>query len=139
MTRDATEGKERRTGRRQDTLLSAGLRNGSHDSTAVRFRGARGTSRRFALARLQGDHLAKEDACEQPLPSATAELAREDFPRAFARNPLCPLPGFRESLDIGESDDEDIESAAEHFDVSPLSVQATLGKFRVMNRNRLDA
>ena len=128
--------------------ISAGFRNGEEDSIAVYFHSAHKTSRRFALARLVGDLLEAADATESLLPATTAKTARQKFQRAFAQELLCPLAGLQELLGIdefddadgiGEFDDEDIESAADHFQVSPLMVRTTLVKKRMMNRDLLDA
>ena len=127
--------------------FSAGFRNGSEDSIAVYFHSTHKTSRRFALARLVGDHLKAADATESLLPATTAKTARQKFQRAFAQELLCPLAGlqkllgideFEDADGIGQFDDEDIESAADHFEVSPLMVRTTLVKKRMMNRDLLD-
>jgi len=57
------------------------------------------TGRRFALARLVGDHLYAH-AADRVLPATDAGTARQKFQRAFAQALLCPFDTLRERLII---------------------------------------
>ena len=98
------------------------------------------TGRRFALARLVGDHLVAAQA-EQVLPATDAKTERQKFQRAFAQEFLCPFSELAEFLGSGIDDpnDELIEDAADHFQVSPLLVKTTLVNRQLMDREALGA
>lgn len=84
------------------------------------------TGRRFALARLVGDHLSNSG--DRLLPATSARTARQKLQRAFAQEFLCPVRDLVEFLDRDalELSEEDVEAAAHHFDVSPLLIESTL-------------
>ena len=82
------------------------------------------TARRFELARLIGDHII--ELGNAPLVLATrAGTYAQKAQRAFAAELLCPFEGLEDYL-IGDYSDEGQEAAAEHFDVSPLTISASL-------------
>ena len=75
-------------------------------------------SRRFWLARLVADNLVSPSE-EKLLPATGVRTGRQQFQRAFAQEFLCPYEALRETIG-GSSfiDDDDIEHAARHFEVS---------------------
>ena len=78
-------------------------------------------SRRFALARVIGDHLAAGED-ENLLPVTDSPTDRQKFQRAVAREFLCPFDSLRDYLGNRSLDDEFIEDAALRFEVSPMIV-----------------
>ena len=94
------------------------------------------TSRRFALARLVGDHV-YSDAQEILLPATHAKTVRQKFQRAFAQHFLCPIDDLLGFLNTDDPDDEMIEDAADEFDVSPLMIKTTLVNHGVLHRQAL--
>lgn len=107
----------------------------AHGSLKVLLTKRRATGRRFELARLLGDELTTPPI-EKLLPATPAKTARQKFQRAFAQELLCPyseLDQFFGSDFASQSPDDDaVEDAATHFQVSPLLVKTTL-----VNRGRL--
>ena len=98
----------------------------------------RGTTRRFALARMIGDHLAFRN--DEPLrPATKTRTFRQKLQRAFAQELLCPTQELIDKVGTGATDDEAINDAAEFFDVSPLLVKNTLVNNRVLDREILGA
>lgn len=96
------------------------------------------TSRRFAACRLLGDRLFMS-AADSPLAAATdAYTARQKFQRAFAQELLCPFEALREAIDTEMPTEQDIEGAAERFQVSPLLVRTALVNHHVLPRDALD-
>ncbi|WP_295884477.1 hypothetical protein [uncultured Thiohalocapsa sp.] len=95
------------------------------------------TNRRFQLARLLADDILVGDD-ESVLPVTRAKTARQKLQRAFAAELLCPFEELREMLPASP-DDDDLEDAARHFDVSPLLVRTTLVNKGVLPRGRLAA
>lgn len=88
------------------------------------FRSRWRTARRFELARLIGDHIIERGS--EPLVLATrAGTYAQKAQRAFAAELLCPFEGLEDYL-VGDYSDEGQEAAAEHFDVSPLTIGASL-------------
>lgn len=115
----------------------AAFRNGAPDNLAVTLCRSHPTGRRFALARLIGDHLSCAD--DHLLPATGARTARQKFQRAFAQAFLCPFDDLRDFLGTDAPTDEDIEAAGAHFEVSPRVVETTLVNKGLMDRDILDA
>lgn len=90
------------------------------------------TTRRFALSRLLGDQLHFNQK-EKLLPSTDTKTSRQKFQRAFAQEFLCPFDALIDKLGNRAPSEDDISSAADYFDVSPLLVRTTL-----VNRGQLD-
>lgn len=117
--------------------LSAGL---CDDIAEDRFRVALNqnylTGRRFALSRLVADHFVKMQG-ESLLPATRAKTSRQKFQRAFASEFLCPFKDLRDFLGELPPDDENIDYAAEHFEVSPLVIRSNLVNKEVLGREAL--
>ena len=79
--------------------------------------------RRFALARLLGDHLLA--AGEPLLPATGAHTYRQKAQRAFAAELLCPYDAVVDFLGTDRSEDRCNEAAA-HFQVSSLAIDTLL-------------
>ena len=94
------------------------------------------TGRRFALARIIGDHLVAGEG-EDLLPVTNADTDRQRFQRAFAREFLCPFDALRDYLGNRIPDDEFMEDAALRFDVSPVLVRNALVDHGVVGRGYL--
>jgi len=93
------------------------------------------SNRRFHFARLLADDiLAGSD--ESLLPVTRAKTARQKLQRAFAAELLCPFAALQEMLPPAP-DDDDVETAARHFDVSPLLVRTLLVNKGVLPRERI--
>ncbi len=116
--------------------LSAGYREDTHAGLAVWLGRRPRSGRRFALARLLGDHLCSVEQ-ERLLPATQSKTAQQKFQRAFAQQFLCPINDLIEFLDTEKPDDEQIEEAASEFDVSPLLVRSTLVNHGLIGRETL--
>ncbi|MBM4062539.1 MAG: hypothetical protein FJ265_15790 [Planctomycetes bacterium] len=77
--------------------------------------------RRFEVARLLGDLVAsgRDDVWH---PVTELHTARQQFQRAFAAEFLCPVAGLEQLLGSDCSEDA-IAAAADHFDVTELTVE----------------
>lgn len=85
--------------------------------------GRRVTGRRFSLSRLLGDYLFTKDCQQEKLLIATdTRTARQKFQRAFAQELLCPADSVVDYLGTKTPTQNEIENAANHFRVSPLTV-----------------
>ncbi len=81
------------------------------------------TGRRFDLARLIGDRLLETHDALRP---ATASYTyRQKFQKAFAAEFLCPIEAVDEFLS-GDYSSDGQESAAQHFMVSPMTINSLL-------------
>jgi hypothetical protein len=89
------------------------------------------TGRRFEFARLVGDQLISKGV-EKLFPATRAYTYRQKMQRSFAAEFLSPFETVDAMLD-GDYSMESQENAAEHFAVSPLTVQTLL-----MNNRRLE-
>lgn len=116
--------------------LSAGYRDDATDTLAVWLGMRRLTGRRFALARLVGDHLCS-DELERLLPATATKTARQKFQRAFAQQFLCPIDDLKAFLNTDNPDDEQMEDAASEFEVSPLLIKTTLVNHGLLDREAL--
>jgi hypothetical protein len=115
-----------------DTPISAGFRDGNIDQLNVCLKKSRPVNRRFALARLIGDHVTSGDA-EKLLPATAIETWRQKFQRAFAQEFLCPFDELENYLGDKQLSDELLDEAAAYFEVSPLVIRTTL-----VNKGSLD-
>ena len=119
--------------------VSAGFRNAeSSGSLSVALKKRYPTSRRFALARVIGDHLAAGPR-ENLLPITDSFTDRQKFQRAFAQELLCPVAALRKLLRSRPPDDEFIEDTAQLFEVSPVLVARALANNGLMGREALAA
>ena len=117
--------------------LSAGMRSEDLvEGFRVSLHQRHPSGRRFTLARLVGDHLdVGED--EPLMPATRAKTIRQKFQRAFAQELLCPLEDLKSYLDTAFPTDDDINDAADHFNVSPLTIQTTLVNKGLLERETL--
>ncbi|MDZ7762779.1 MAG: hypothetical protein U5L00_21330 [Desulfovermiculus sp.] len=102
------------------TPWAAGLR--AERGVKIHLAATRETGRRFSLARLLGDHL-HTSIRENLLPLTQAKTGRQKFQRAFAQQLLCPFEGLVAWLNTERPNEEQMESAADHFNVSSMVVQ----------------
>jgi hypothetical protein len=92
--------------------------------------------RRFELCRLIGDGLIAPEG-DLLLPATAAKTSRQKFQRAFAQEFLCPFASLMARIGSAAPDDEAIEEAAAHFQVSPLLVRTTLVNKNILPRDQL--
>jgi Zn-dependent peptidase ImmA (M78 family) len=71
------------------------------------------------------------------LPATGVYTQRQKFQRAFAQEFLCPFMALREFLGKDRPDDEAIEEAASHFQVSPLLIRSALVNKGILERETL--
>jgi hypothetical protein len=117
--------------------LCGGYRNGHTDGrTSVAVPTVRLESQRFNLARLMASAL-QAPANQSVLPVTTAATAWQKVERAFAQELLCPWTELEAYTDRKALDDDVIADAAEHFEVSPYVVLATLVNKKRLSRARL--
>jgi hypothetical protein len=89
--------------------------------------------KRFDLCRLIADGLvAPRD--ERLMPATRAKTSRQKFQRAFAHEFLCPSDALLERLGSSPPEDEEIESAAQYFEVSPLLIRSKLANLGILPR-----
>ena len=117
--------------------LMAGFRDdAAADRIRISWNSPYPTSRRFALARLVSDHIDAPQG-DRLLPGTSSITKRQKFQRAFAQEFLCPFEALKEEIGTETPDSEDVQAAAEHFNVSPLMVQTTLVNKGVLERETL--
>ena len=92
--------------------------------------------KRFLLARLVADLLASH-ADGILLPATRVTTGRQQFQRAFAQEFLCPYDGLKETIGTDTPDEDDIEYAADQFDVSTWVVVCTLVNNHALPRETL--
>jgi hypothetical protein len=78
----------------------------------------------------------REGRCFE-LPATTAKTSRQKFQRAFAQEFLCPVDALIKRLGTSHPEDDEIEAAAKHFQVSPLLVRTTLVNHEILPRDQL--
>lgn len=107
--------------------VAAGLRDGDDPGRmGISWQIRSPAGRRFSLARLVADHLVAPST-ERLLPATRAATGRQQFQRAFAQEFLCPYDALRDVIGGSPSvDDDDIQAAAAHFEVSTWVVVCAL-------------
>jgi hypothetical protein len=117
--------------------ISAGLRNhGEPNRFQACLRQRSGAGRRFALSRLVADHLASQDE-DTLLPATEAKTGRQKFQRAFAREFLCPFQELMEFIGPITPGPDEIEYAAEYFQISEWAIRYTLVNKGIIKPERL--
>lgn len=85
------------------------------------------SGRRFELARLVADHLLSASPEDRLLPATRAATTRQKTQRAFAAEFLLPWTELKARIgDQAPEDEEEIESIADEYGVSPLLVRTRL-------------
>ena len=118
-----------------DLPLSAALRDSTGGLSLALHQGYL-TGRRFTLARLVADQLATPTE-ESLLPATSSRTSRQKFQRAFARELLCPTEALLDFLGPGTPNDDDIDDAAAHFQVSDRVVAFALVNNGVIQREAM--
>jgi hypothetical protein len=95
------------------------------------------TGRRFALGRLLGDRIGFATA-DRLRPATSASTYRQQMQRAFAGEFLCPFEALLDNLD-GDMDDDKIEEASEHFNVSEMTVRTLLANHGLLQKRDVDS
>lgn len=106
--------------------------------TRVALGKTRKDSRRFMAARLLADGIYAGETGNW-LPCTDTATARQKFQRAFAQEFLCPYNDLIEWMDTTSPDEETMEAAAEHFEVSPLLVNTVMVNHGHIPRSELEA
>ncbi len=119
-----------------EPIGAAAFRNGDPSRIDLCLPRRHSTGRRFALARLVGDHI-HAGTHDRLLPATRSKTARQKFQRAFAQELLCPFDALRWFLGTEDPDEDAIDEAAEHFEVSPLLVKTALVNRGVLPRDAL--
>jgi hypothetical protein len=93
------------------------------------------TGRRFELCRLIADGLLAPDD-ERLMPVTKAYTSRQKFQRSFAQEFLCPFDALVEKLGApspeNPPEDDDIDDAAQFFNVSTRVIEATLANHGIL-------
>ena len=93
------------------------------------------TGRRFELCRLIADGLLAPDD-ERLMPVTKAYTSRQKFQRSFAQEFLCPFDALVEKLGApspeNPPEDDDIDDAAQYFNVSTRVIEATLANHGIL-------
>lgn len=122
-----------------DQPLSIGIGEvGDNGRAKVALGKKRKDARRFMVARLMADGIYSGPSGSW-LPCTDASTARQKFQRAFAQEFLCPYHDLVEWLDTTSPDEELMEAAAEHFEVSPLLVNTVMVNHGHIPRSELEA
>lgn len=115
--------------------LSFALDTAGDDSRMV-LRSKWTTGRRFDLARLLGDRLLDSGGALHP--ATRANTYRQKAQRSFAAELLSPFEAVDEML-AGDYSLERQQDVAEHFDVSPMTIDTLLKNHGRIEREGFDA
>ena len=118
-----------------DAPIPAGFRDAEGEGQlSIVLKKRHPVSRRFALARAIGDHLAIGER-ENLLPVTDSHTDRQKFQRAFAQEFLCPIEALRDALGTRRADDEFILDSAVRFEVSSHLVAYALENNGLLDRS----
>ncbi|MFZ0730896.1 MAG: hypothetical protein WAM79_01100, partial [Candidatus Sulfotelmatobacter sp.] len=102
----------------------------------VVFRSKWQTGRRFELARILGDRIARQQS-SRLVPATRSYTYRQKLQRSFAAEFLSPFEAVEEML-AGDYSMESQQEVAEHFDVSPMTIRTLLVNHKRLERDGLD-
>ena len=106
--------------------MPAGLRGlGRSGDLMVSLNRRHPTSRRFALARIIGDHIMAQDT-ERLLPITESHTPRQQFQRAFATEFLCPVESLKDFVGSRSPDADLVVEAASRYQVSTMLIERAL-------------
>jgi hypothetical protein len=94
------------------------------------------TGRRFELARILGDRIARQQS-NRLFPATRSYTYRQKMQRSFAAEFLSPFDEVEEML-RGDYSAEYQQEIAEHFDVSPMTVRTMLVNHKRIERDGFD-
>jgi hypothetical protein len=94
------------------------------------------TGRRFELARILGDRLARQQS-SRLFPATRSYTYRQKMQRSFAAEFLSPFDTVEDMLG-GDYSMENQQEVAEHFDVSPMTIRTMLVNHKRIERDGLD-
>ena len=120
-----------------DTLgpMPAGLRDPSRiGALRVTLQKRHPNGRRFALARIIGDHIMAAST-ERLLPITNSRTQRQRFQRAFATELLCPIESLKEFVENRGPDDDLLDDASIRYQVSPMLIERSLIKNGLWTRS----
>ena len=117
----------------QRPVLPSYLLGTKGSQASIVLRSSHPTAQRFDLARLLGDRLLFET--DTPFsPVTRAYTFRQKAQRAFAAELLCPFEAVQDML-AGDHSEQAIEEVAQHFFVSPLTVETQLRNHGLIDRD----
>lgn len=119
--------------------MPAGMRGASQSSKLmVSLQKRHPDSRRFALARIIGDHIMAKGT-EKLLPITESHTPRQQFQRAFATEFLCPIESLKDFVGNRPPDDDLLAEAASKYWVSPLLIERALINNGLLQRSAWSA
>jgi len=109
---------------------------GANGRAQIVFRSKWETGRRFELARLLGDRIARTPS-DRLFPATHGRTYRQKFQRSFAAELLCPFEALDDML-AGDFSDEKQDEVANYFSVSPITVRTLLVNHGRIDRHELE-
>ena len=112
--------------------------DGDNGRSSISLRPRWKTGQRFDLARLIGDRLLRNQISGSPeplFPATRASSYRQKMQRAFAAELLSPFAAVDAMMDGDYSDEEKQNEVAQHFAVSPMTIQTQLVNHRRIDRD----
>jgi hypothetical protein len=94
------------------------------------------TGRRFELARILGDRIARQKS-SRLFPATRAFTYRQKMQRSFAAEFLSPFDAVDEMLS-GDYSTESQQEVADHFNVSPMTIRTSLVNHKRIERDGFD-
>jgi len=110
----------------------------TNDRARVSLGKKRKDARRFMAARLVAEGLNGGEAGLW-LPCTNAATARQKYQRAFAQEFLCPYQDLIDWMETTSPEEEILQAAAEHFEVSPLLINTVMVNHGHIPRTGLEA
>ena len=120
-----------------DRSLVGGFRDAAnHGRTSLLATSSRLTNQRFYVSRLIGAAIVADPA-DRVLAVSDVGTALQKFERSFAQELLCPWQELDMFTDERGTDEDGVQEAAEHFEVSAYLVISALVNNGKISRNRL--
>jgi Zn-dependent peptidase ImmA (M78 family) len=124
------------TDKKSGNKISFALYENNTKPGRIVFRSKWQTGRRFELARILGDRIARQQSSRLS-PATRSYTYRQKLQRSFAAEFLSPFEFVDEML-AGDYSMESQQEAAEYFDVSPMTIRTLLVNHKRIERDTLD-
>lgn len=121
--------------KRSSESISFAIDEGAKNGRVV-LRSKWATGRRFELARILGDRIARQKSSKL-FPATRSYTYRQKLQRSFAAEFLSPFESVDEML-AGDYSMENQQEVAEHFDVSPMTIRTLLVNHKRIERDGFD-
>ncbi|MCB2189537.1 MAG: hypothetical protein KQJ78_24225 [Deltaproteobacteria bacterium] len=116
--------------------VGLGIRENGGEYIRFHFQKRNNRARRFEAARFMADSIFSRTE-DKWLPITNAKTFRQKVQRAFAAELLCPIEELKKQFSCRNYSEDDINDAADYFEVSPFVVQGLLVNTQTVSKESI--